>query len=1137
MMIKKKHCHLAFSLLAVFAAVLGTVDAAPHEATVSLFKTPPTIDGTIQPGEWDGAVKTIGYLSLNSNCLEKGMGAAYVGFTREKVYVALVTELPPDQKLIASKKFRDSELVFEDSFEIWLNPYRETEKGWEAGGTYFQTMGISNGTISDTRFTGKGAPDTGWNGNWTFENGIHTDVTEGPYWARRNGVWVAELSIPFAEVGWQGDPVGRSVGVLICRNFKRASGWKQPTWFPHTDAFVTWLNYPEIKLTEDAPSVQVEALGENVFSGELSLRARIHNPGPARKAQVKVKVTSSDMPGLDETRTVDLPANGAATYEYKVPAGRLHATAQHRLKLDVLSADGKTQYFDYSMRFKERGKFWLVRTGPNPAAALRLAYYPSYKFIRLAVNTDELEKEAGAVRSAAVTVTGPDEKQILKDTMTWEGAGGVREFDVGELPDGDYTVHVEMKHEGYERSFTREFTRTHFVWENNRLGETDRIYPPFEAIDLKDRELAVVLRRYGVGPLGLWDSVEAKGQDERSGYRELLAAPIALKVNDGQTLKGNGSFTATEPHAVVYEGKAEHPAVTVETKTITEYDGCQRVEMTLSPGGEKQELKKLYLDIPVKDEQAPLFHVSTAGLRSNPAGATPRGEGVVWDSSQFPDGEWYGNFKPYLWLGGESRGICWFADNDRNWELDVEGDTFAPCQEIIRRDGTLTLRINFIQKPVTIDEPRTIVFGLMASPAKPMPKDWRRVSFLRHWPAICWVGSTYWGAETMTETYPLNRDFSVLSKIQEARLNGDVANWNQWLQTWTARNLADYEPKGRKGLKAMHSLFTFCLNTARQAGRSAWMNVYWEEFHNVSRFHPETQVFGNEWSGGYGKGSVHPLTESYLDFQCWYGAEFIRRGVGLYFDNVFPKRTYDTLTTQAYRNDAGFLQPSANMWRHRRYLKRIWILHQQLAPAEGKPIMMTHMTNTHIVPYMVWNQSNLDLEWFYGPDPQQSKYPHDLLRAQSIGLQTGNIPLVLADTRNNSDAERTKFGTMFVHEIKIRYQEGSTKPMVAVLDFGYGRDDCRVYNYWDEDYPVSTSDDEHVKGILLERDGKLMLVLATWNGKRDAVEVGLDLDALGLNITRAVNAESNENLPLKQGKLNLELEPYAVRLVRFEQQP
>lgn len=86
---------------------------------------------------------------------------------------------------------------------------------------------------------------------------------------------------------------------------------------------------------------------------------------------------------------------------------------------------------------------------------------------------------------------------------------------------------------------------------------------------------------------------------------------------------------------------------------------------------------------------------------------------------------------------------------------------------------------------------------------------------------------------------------------------------------------------------------------------------YWEEFHRVSRFHPETQVFGNEWSGGYHKGSVHPLAPSCLDFQCWYGAEFIRRGIGLYFDNTFPKQGKDPLTTEAYRMPNGRLQASA----------------------------------------------------------------------------------------------------------------------------------------------------------------------------------------------------------------------------------
>ncbi|MFP4028256.1 MAG: glycoside hydrolase domain-containing protein [Candidatus Brocadiia bacterium] len=1113
-------------------------------ATVSLFEEAPTLDGEIEPGEWDGAVRTTGFMALKGRWLERGMGATYCGFTRKRLYVALITELPPDQQLRARKKYRDSELIYEDSFEIWLDPFRKTEDGWKGGGTYFQTMGISNGTISDTKFSKEGAPDKGWNGNWEFANGIHTEVTDGPKWAQRNGVWVAELSIPFKDLGWEGDPVGRSIGVLVARNFKRARGWKQVTWFPHKGSFVSWFQYPEIKLTEDKPSVQIQKLGDNVLSGEIDLETRIFNPGPERRAKVALKISSSDMPSVEEKKVMTLPAGEAVTYKHSVPAERFHETAKHKLDLKVSSEDGSSQYLNYFANIKQRGPFWNVRTGPNPKKAVRLAYYPSYKFIKVRVDTRELAKDAAQAERADVQVKSPDGEMVFEGDFSWEGDIAEQRFDIGELSDGQYTVEIKVTGGDYERSFNRNFRREHYVWENNNLGVSATVFEPFEPIEVEGNEVSVVMRKYRKGGLGLWESVQAVGNDRRSQYRELLTGPISLHIGD-ETLDGEGRFTSTEDHKVVYKGRADHPAVQVHSRTVTEFDGCMRVELTLRPGKKDEELKNLYLDIPVKDELASLFHVTTTGLRRNPADVTPEGSGRIWDSRDFPDGEWYGNFNPYLWIGGPERGICWFADNDRGWVLDANpGDPSesVPSQELIRKGDTLTLRVNLVQKPITLEDKRTIVFGLMASPAKPMRKDWRKYGFNRQYedyPWVRWMGSTYWGAaQTMKETYPLNADFSILDKTQEMRLTGSRVGKGDFLRTWERRNLSDYEARGRKSKKQILSLVNGTLERGRAAHNNGYMNVYWEEFHRVSRFHPETQVFGNEWSGGYGKGNMHSLTPSYLNFQCWYGAEFLRRGVGLYFDNTFPKRAYDPVTTSAYRLPNGDIQPSANMWRHREYLRRIWTLHKQLAPADTPPIMMLHMTNTHIVPYMVWNQSNLDLEWFYGPDPQQSKYPHALLRTESMGLQTGNLPLALAHIKDveskeeRQRAQRSRFGTLFVHEIKWRYKGAGAKMMRKVLDFGYGREDCAVYNYWDPDDPVMTSNSE-VKSILLERDGQLLLVLTTWNGEPETVTVSLDSQNLDVDPETVVDAETEESIELDGDEFALEMEGYGVRMIRI----
>ena len=1131
---------LCLGLMCLVSTARGAKDSV---ATVSLFEEPPTLDGKIEPGEWDGAVRTTGFMALKGNWLEKGRGATYCGFTRERLYVAIISELPPDQELRARKKYRDSVLIYDDSFEVWLDPFEKTDDGWEGGGTYFQMMGISNGTISDTRFTKEGAPDKGWNGNWEFANGIHKEVTDGPKWAQRNGVWVAELSVPFKDLGWEGDPVGRPIGVLVARNFKRARGWKQVTWFPHKRSFVSWFQYPEIRLTEDAPSVQIQKLGDNVLSGAIDLQARITNPGPERKVRVSTEITSSDMPGLQEKRTLDLPANDSATYTYSVPAGRLHETARHKLDLKVSSPDGAAEYLNYFVNIKKRGQFWNVRTGPQPDRAVRLAYYPSYKFIKVRVDTRELAPAAAEARDARVTVQSEDGDKISAGPMSWEKDVGEERFEVGELPDGLYTVTVDVSGGDYQRSFKRTFRRTHFVWENNSLGVSNQVFEPFEPIEVDGDQVSVVMRRYRKGGLGLWESVRAIGNDRNSQYRDLLTGPVSLKTG-GKTLNGEGRFTTTADHRVVYEGKAAHPAVQVKTRTITEYDGCMRVEMTLGPGEGDRELEDLVLDIPIRDELAPLFHVTTTALRRNPSGSTPEGEGRVWDSRDFPDGEWYGNFHPYYWVGGPERGISWFADNDRGWVLDAtpaDPAKSVPCQELIREGDTLTLRVNFVQKPIALREERTIVFGLMASPVKPMPRGWRRVLFRRSYqdyPTINWLGSVWpgtGGRPDMGGAYPLGGDMSILNKMQELRLSG--GNAGRFLDLWLQRSeeLAEF---GETQWKRFRGQSRRSLQRSSGVGDD-YLNMYWEEFHRISRTHPETGVFGNEWSGGYGKGSMHALAPSYIDFQCWYGAEYLRRGIGLYFDNVFPKRTGDVETTGAYRLPNGAVQPSANMWRHREYLRRIWTLHKQLAPAHTPPIMMLHMTNTHIVPYMGWNQANLDLEWFYGPDPQQSKYPHDLLRTETLGLQTGNIPLALATVKDAESAEerelayRTRFGTLFVHEIKWRYKGTGAQLMNKVLDFGYGREDCRVRNYWDPGYPVKTSNPE-VKSILLEREGKLLLVLTTWNGEPETVKVSLDSERLGHDFTQALDAETGESIPFRQEELQLDMAGYGVRMLQVE---
>ena len=1138
-----------FVALTVIVPVLGAAENSM--ATVPACAKTPVIDGQIEDGEWRNAVQNSLFTGWRRKKFQQRWAAAWMTFSEEKLYMAVQSEVPPTGP-IAEKKFDDGRLVFDSSIEIWIDPNRDNRETGEGDQSYYQFIGNSIGTIRDVKFS-LGSPDIGWNGNWEFKNSVDMD----------RQLWTAEMSISWKDLGLKpGTVTGRTIGLVIARDFK--ARWAQPTWMPLGAAFSSVGAYPALKLTKDSPAVQISSLKYDYFLGQSPLKIRVVNPGPARRAEVDLLITSTDMPKLEEKTVLELPKNGAAVFEHSVRPGRLHETAEHTFNFVVRNPQSGEVYFRHKggTWTPPAERKWFVRTGPNPAAAAQIGYYPSFDRLTVRLEPGELGEDKADIRSARIEVLDDAGKSLLKANMTWpeKEAAGQGEYDLPDLDEGVYTVKIDLK--GVDEALTRKFERKHFVWEGNRLGITNKIFSPFEPMEVDDRDVSVVLRNYRMNGLGLWESVEARGTAPDSEFHELLAGPMSVKVSQdsdgvaaqGETVIGQGKFSSVKDHAVVYEGRAEHPAVRIRTSTTTEYDGCMRVEMDLEPSGNPEEIKSLWLDIPLKDALMPLFHVSTTALRFNPAGSAPEGEGLIWDTRDFPDGAWPTGFRPYIWLGGPERGLCWFADNDKDWVVDVnrEKGTYDPAFSLHRKDGVLTLRVHLVQKPVTIEEKRQIVFGLMATPAKPMPEDWRAIGRPDHRAIRFNMGHVYGMYETYSSKYPLDKDFSSLNFHQAGRL-GHPVDMNQFLTWWRNEHLTEDIPE--KPRNRISNLIKIGAHRGLRAnwGQKNLFTCYFEEFHSTTvKGGEEAPTFYTEWSGRwlpqnlFGESrpwKIHmntaAIVSSYRDFACWYGAEWLRRGFGLYFDNSNPRQATDVHTTSAYRLPDGTLVPSAGMWARRAYLKRIWTLHRQLQNEDTPQTMMIHMTNTHIVPYMVWNDCNLDLEWRYGPQPAQAKYSADLLRAQSLGRQTGNYPLAIADTKGDAEskaqrqkAARTRWAALLVHEIKCGItSERYPEPLV---EFGYGLPDCRVYNYWAEDAPMKVSD-PRCKWLLLHREGQLMMLLCSWNGKDSTVRASLDLGTLGLAVSDVINAETGEKVTsLKDGSFSFEMNGYGVRIFRLE---
>ena len=314
---------------------------------------------------------------------------------------------------------------------------------------------------------------------------------------------------------------------------------------------------------------------------------------------------------------------------------------------------------------------------------------------------------------------------VFTHSIPLDAAGrGYGRFTLPALAKGTYRVEYDLGGGRVIRS-NRPFTRTFFEFEGNDIGEIHDVFAPFTPVELEGRTVAVVDRRYTLNPQGLFERVVAKD-------RELLAEPMRLVVElaDGRQVEwkpagraGGVAGRATHPGTAVFECAARGDGLGLESRVTIEEDGCAKVEMQLGPdatGGKKVAIRRAWLRMALKESEAPLCHmVGLNSMRHNYAG---------------------------------QRGI----------------------QRLRIEPGKVVLHVELIQQPVTLDAPRTFVFGLQGSPTKPMMDGWRGYAV----PGGGGMSVVVWGGYNCASHYPDPKDWRIVEKIVSAR--DPEVNKNVW---------------------------------------------------------------------------------------------------------------------------------------------------------------------------------------------------------------------------------------------------------------------------------------------------------------------------------------------------------------------
>jgi hypothetical protein len=1137
---------LAVVLILSASAVLAqgahkpAFDFAPPQTRLPLMQTAPKIDGVIEENEWQGASRSEGFTRYGVGVLTAQRGAFWIGADAKNLYIAVKTETPPEGKILqrANQLATGADLgaIFaDDSIEVWLAPQPEQSPTQRK---VFLSLFNARDAFGGNAMTMQSKED--WKPQWTVKSSVQNDF------------WNCEMALPWSELGIS-EPNHKTIALRLARNWRQAVGAEQSESSLGNKAFADVSNMPRITFDDSAPVVGVTQL-QNAPNEPINIGLQLFNPtAAAQKLVIKARIKPGGSAETLFNKTIELAPSAKQILNIPGVGGANEIFDTH---LEVTNAAGDAIYYrrDFAWQLNRPAEIWNLNPEAFKRVDVRFAYFPSYNAMHVRADLSNLPGKENA-KQIALSIRRKDGGKILATTAMpplKDHVSEIWKWNIPDLPEGEYELVSQIEGMKVE-PIVDTFERRHFEWENNKFGTSDIVVPPFTPIKAQKNKVDVILRSHTLNGVGLWDQVVADGQN-------LLQAPMRLEAKIGGRVlpaAGEARLVSQKPTQAITSAQWRAGVLQGATQSVWDYDGAVKTTLTLQPPAAPVE--SLTLIIPLDEKIAPLMHAVTMGTSSK-SGRVPVGKGVVWDSSMGSNNQFIGPFAPYIWLGEQGRGLAVFADNDAGWIVDDK----TPSQQIVRAEnGALELRLQLIQKTAQWKTPRTITLGFQATPTKPMPENWRQwtVSAARTSLAAskvkvpglvqqAFVASTgYWGGiGSSGAIYPADEDFSIWDEFTRLRQTGKADP--NYLDAWVAKLTRLSEPKRQSArihvAANLRSLVTQPENV-----------LIYTNPRGMRPDSPQGQTYINEWNREqfpqrkweYASDlsyDVDPVA-SYRDSRTWYYQKALSTFAdAIYWDCVFLKPNYNTITSSAYVREDGQVQPSVDIWAMREIVKRGAVLAQEMGKVNRN---MVHMSATEIAPINSFAATQADWELKYGEGDFQDKFPRDYIQAQSIGRQVGLVPIailtpifIVGTPEEASWQYRTASGVMITHELKPWSSNGQwikPDPFWAnydrLLEFGYGQPNVNVFNYWDKTYPAKISGES--SSLLISKPGSAMLVICDY-GEGGDFAVELDAKALQLNGNlQATRVESGAAIPMQGNRFTINLKKHDFEVIRIEVAP
>ncbi len=1044
----------------------------------------PTIDGKIDSGEWDRALTTSGMITVFDHQLLMAETTMSFAYDDTNFYFLFNCGRSPGEGRLSKKARENDDYSYGDpSIEIWVTPPTAVAETYQnIINTYPSVMDIKN--IPSRGYVGQG-----WKGHWTL------GVTESP------DRYIIEASVAIKDFGFDSVKDGDVWQFLLCRTAVGAKPRPQASWSV-TQGFSEIPQHPRVHLMGDVPVLQVLNT-VSVFTGQYDFPMAVSAGSKGATVEVELRWQSGPQPAAGdkvEKKTVSLKANERKELAFQ------GATPAKKgcFSITAVDARSKAALFRQTFPYEVNG---FVPQAPAPVAAAPLAIATMYgpETNTVLVKADVLDlPEREQIASAEVRLLDGNKvlkTQTLPPFVEWYSVGPVALEDVKGLKipvqdltkwvkaEGDakpaqppavtpltLTVEVAVKDaSGKTLKSERkdvQLKRYKTPWENTKVGVTDKVIPPWTPMTVSAETLGVWNRKMTLDGLGLLKKVDNGGTDQVRSMR-------LVAVQDGKEVPiaaGDAKVTRKTPARVDLAGEGSGAGLKLSAKTAAEFDGFVLIDLTIAPQAGATKVDNLYLEVVLPEEEATHF-CSTAGGWTAVTDATP----AYWSSQSTASGMLLSSFVPYVWLTNSDRAFLWFADSDEGWITDDTKQ--SPTVELIRKDGTVTLRVHFIEVPAELTAPRTLTYGYQTFPSRPLPKGWRGIVCTNNTRSFPNARGTYFWEDA---------DWAVLWPYYSSPFPRSMAK---------SKSILD-RSRGNKLHRPMPG------SIAHSIGRySTYEGAPFPEYVVDWACIPGINENANVTN------SQGPNDFRLYNYQRWVKEAGLR---GIYVDENYLSLEDNFLTGNAYYRPDGRLQRAYSYIGLRDYFKRLKIMfHENGAEA---PNLWQHISSG--AAYHSW----FGEVFFEGENVEPTNIEYDYIevlpavRMRAIGsaVCAGGAMTMMCQSQRHRTQWEPKHTHQFVGWVMAHDILPEQVPLYYKLaEAGHlYEDDVEFLPYWKGE--AITTDTPECVVSAHKTKGRALLWVVNTARKDQTVQVAIDFAKLGLNAsrTKAVNPETGEPLKL-----------------------